>query len=125
MVFRHILQFLQVAKPRQASGFSVYVKQHFARTKASLPAGTSTAEVMKELAAQYKTDKAAAQQAIQQADGNAADGTAHPMTSREVYEIDEVDDCGVEVVDADDVADDCGQDVWLEQVGQQVVDLTI
>lgn len=139
--------YVQVAKPRQASGFSVYVQEHFARTKASLPASTSTSEVMKVLAAQYKADKAGAQSVDTAAasdvddDVNQAGQDAGPAS--EVYELEDdendgIDDECVDVGDdceaADDVSYDCDrafaegqdeQDTWLEQVEQQMVDLTI
>ena len=44
-----------VAK-RAPAGFSLYVKEHFADLKAGLPLGTSHGEVMRALAARYKTE---------------------------------------------------------------------
>jgi hypothetical protein len=50
----------QAVKPRQATGFSVYVKEHFARVKANMQAcgeAHNTKDVMRELATQYKAQK--------------------------------------------------------------------
>jgi hypothetical protein len=50
----------QAVKPRQVTGFSVYVKEHFARVKADMQAcgeAHNTKDVMRELAAQYKAQK--------------------------------------------------------------------
>ena len=58
----------KIAQPRQATGFSMYVKEHFARVKAALEGGgegkgnhsggvATTSGIMKELAVQYKAAK--------------------------------------------------------------------
>jgi hypothetical protein len=50
----------QAVKPRQVTGFSVYVKEHFARVMADMQAcgeAHNTKDVMRELAAQYKAQK--------------------------------------------------------------------
>ncbi len=50
-----------MVKPRQATGFSLYVKAHFARVKAAMVdcgEAQGTKDVMRELAAQYKACKA-------------------------------------------------------------------
>lgn len=109
---------LQVAKPRQASGFSAYVKEHFARTKLSLPVGISTADVMKVLAAQYKAEKAERADEVQQAATGAGLDSAFP---------------GAEAVNlysdgGDDLYSDGEgerQDDTLDQIDQLLVDLTI
>lgn len=51
---------MQAVKARQATGFSAFVKEHFARVKAAMAAcgeAQSTKDVMRELAARYKEQK--------------------------------------------------------------------
>lgn len=47
------------ATPRAAAGFSLFVKERFASTKAAMPAGTPHKDVMKALSTQWKAEKEA------------------------------------------------------------------